>query len=161
MTADVRKGPAFKDTRIPSLEEVLDFCRDKVRLNIEIKCNGHQTEDFAQRVVELMRQREMTGQCMITSFSYEVLTKIKALEPALATGLITAQALEQPQIYTAADNFMISIELAEPEFVAQLHSLGKKVTVWTVNDPYSVKKCREADADNLITDRPDYIKESL
>lgn len=161
LTADAKKGPAFKEARIPSLEETLDFCRDKVRLDIEIKWNGHQTEDFVERIVELVRQRGMLEQCMITSFWYDVLTKVKALEPGLATGYITAKVVEQPQLYTAADSFMISIDLASPELVSQLHSMGKKVTVWTVNDPSAVDKCREAGADGLITDRPDYIREAL
>ena len=42
-------GPFFKDTRIPTLEEVLDYCKDKIKLNIEVKVNDHQTQDFIAR----------------------------------------------------------------------------------------------------------------
>ena len=54
---------------------------------------------------------------------------------------------------------MLSIDLINPETVSRIHSLGKEVIAWTVNDAYSVDKCRKAGADNLITDKPRKIME--
>ena len=99
---------------------------------------------------------------MISSFCYEILTKTKTLEPALLTGFIQGKkAGREPESCAAADWFVICMDLATPEYVAAIHSLGKQAAVWTVNDPDGVKKCRRADADNLITDKPDYVKESI
>ena len=39
----------------------------------------------------------------------------------------------------------------------RIHELGKEVIAWTVNDQYSVEKCRKARTDNIITDYPDDI----
>lgn len=162
LAADVKMGPAFKRAGIPTLEEALDVCQGKVKLDIEIKDNGHLSEDFTEQVVKLIRKRNMTEQCMISSFCYEILTKTKALEPALLTGLIQGKtAGREPESCAAADWFVICMDLATPEYVAAIHSLGKQAAVWTVNDPDGVKKCRRADADNLITDKVDYVKESI
>ena len=49
---------------------------------------------------------------------------------------------------------MISIELVRKELVDQIHGLGKKAVAWTINDVYSLKKCEEAQVDNMITDKP-------
>ena len=49
---------------------------------------------------------------------------------------------------------MLSIELIRKDRVDQIHSLGKKVTAWTVNDLYSLRKCESAQVDDMITDDP-------
>lgn len=152
-------GPFFRDTRIPTLEEVLDYCKDKIKLNIEVKVNDHQTQDFIPGLVALIQAKGMTGQCMITSFDYHSLQVVKQLDPAQETGFISSRAIEQPEAFTSADNFVLSIDLINPETVSYIHSLGKEVIAWTVNDAYSVDKCRKAGADNLITDKPRKIME--
>lgn len=152
-------GPFFRDTRIPRLEEVLDYCKDKIKLNIEVKVNDHQTQDFILRLVSLLQEKNMTDQCMITSFDYHSLQVVKQLDPSLKTGFISSKAIEQPEAFTSADNFVLSIDLINPETVSRIHTLGKEVIVWTVNDAYSVDKCRKAGADNLITDKPKKIME--
>ena len=91
------------------------------------------------------------------SFNYGCLQMVKIFEPALKTGLISSRPIAQPEIYTSADNFVLSIELIEPDTVNRIHELGKEVIAWTVNDQYSVEKCRKARTDNIITDNPDNI----
>ncbi|WP_195627691.1 glycerophosphodiester phosphodiesterase family protein [Clostridium sp. 1001283B150225_161107_B6] len=152
-------GPFFKDVRIPTLEEVLDYCKDKIKLNIEVKVNGHQTQDFIPVLVGMIQAKGMAGQCMITSFDYQSLQTVKQLDPGLETGFISSKAIEQPEAFTSADNFVLSIDLINPETVSYIHALGKEVIAWTVNDAYSVDKCRRAGADNLITDKPKKIME--
>ncbi|MCD7990639.1 MAG: glycerophosphodiester phosphodiesterase [Clostridia bacterium] len=152
-------GPFFRDTRIPRLEEVLDYCKDKTKLNIEVKVNDHQTQDFILRLVSLLQEKNMTDQCMITSFDYHSLQVVKQLDPSLKTEFISSKAIEQPEAFASADNFVLSIDLINPETVSRIHTLGKEVIVWTVNDAYSVDKCRKAGADNLITDKPKKIME--
>lgn len=147
-------GPAYQDIKIPSLEEVLNTCKGKIRLNIEIKEDAGQSSDFADRVIQLIRDKEMLDQCMITSFDYNILVKVKAAEPSLKTGYITSKDIGDPGQYTAADQFMISIELVSKELVDQIHGLGKKAVAWNINDFYSLKKCEKAGIDNMITDKP-------
>lgn len=153
-------APGYLNTPIPSLEEVLDYCKDKIKLNIEMKHNEHFSEDFYIKLVSMVQQREMTSQCMISSFDYNSIQMVKLLDPSLETGWISSQPVEQPELYTDADNFVLSIELIEPDIVNRIHALGKEVIAWTVNDQYAVEKCRKAKADNLITDRPGDIMRS-
>lgn len=159
INAAIHWGPFYQDTRIPSLEEVLDYCKGKIRLNIEVKVNGHQTQDFIPRLVSLIQDKGMTGECMVTSFNYECIQQVKLLDPSVKTGYISSQPIEQPEVYTDADHFVLSIDLIEPDTVNRIHSLGKEVIAWTVNDAYSAKKCRNAGVDNLITDKPKKIME--
>lgn len=147
-------GPGYNNVKIPTLEETLDTCKGRIKLNIEIKEDGTESSDFTERVIQLIRDKGMTDQCMITSFCYSVLEKVKAVEPYLKTGYIRSKDIEDFSQYPAADQFMLSIELIQKERVDQIHSLGKKVTAWTVNDLYSLRKCESAQVDDMITDDP-------
>ena len=150
----VSMGPGYSNIKIPTLEETLDTCKGRIKLNIEIKEDGTESSDFTERVIQLIRDKGMTDQCMITSFCYSVLEKVKAIEPSLKTGYIRSKDIEDFSQYPAADQFMLSIELIQKERVDQIHSLGKKVTAWTVNDLYSLRKCESAQVDDMITDDP-------
>ena len=72
-------GPGYNNVKIPTLEETLDTCKGRIKLNIEIKEDGTESSDFTERVIQLIRDKGMTDQCMITSFCYSVLEKVKAL----------------------------------------------------------------------------------
>lgn len=152
-------GPYFKNTSIPLLEDVLDYCKGKIKINIEIKFNGHESADFIPRLVELIRQKDMSQECMMTSFNYGCIQMVKALNPAMVTGFISSRPIEQPENYTAADKFVLSIDVIKPETVEAMHALGKEVVAWTVNDQYSLGRCRDAGVDNIITDKPGEILE--
>lgn len=147
-------GPGYNNVKIPTLEETLDTCKGRIKLNIEIKEDGTESSDFTERVIQLIRDKGMTDQCMITSFCYTVLEKVKAVEPSLKTGYIRSKDIEDFSQYPAADQYMLSIELIRKDRVDQIHSLGKKVTAWTVNDLYSLRKCESAQVDDMITDDP-------
>lgn len=147
-------GPAYKDTRVPSLSESLDCCKGKVRVNIEIKDDGHQTEDFVEQVLRIISEKGMENQCMITSFSYKKLAKVKELNPEIRTGLITANPDTDLSRCPAADQFMISTGRADQATINQIHGMGKKAAVWLVNDYNSIIQCAEVGADQIITDRP-------
>ncbi len=147
-------GPAFKDIKIPTLEEVLNTCKGKIHINIEVKEDAGQSSDFTDRVIQLIRDKGMVDQCMVTSFDYNVLVKTKAAELSLKTGYIISENIGDPGQYAAADQFMISIELVKKELVDQIHGLGKKAVAWNVNDFYSLKQCEKAGIDNMITDKP-------
>ena len=147
-------GPAFKDIKIPTLEEVLDTCKGKIHIDIEVKEDSSQSSDFTDRVIQLIRDKGMVDQCMITSFDYNVLVKAKAAEPSLKTGYILSKNPGDLGPYAAADQFMLDIKLVNKDLVDQIHGLGKKAVAWTVNDFYSLKQCEKAGIDNMITDKP-------
>lgn len=65
---ELRKLEYKKDPeeKIPTLEEVLDLCKDKIFLNIEIK--DSQIEETFNLVVKLLEEKKMFNQIDISSF---------------------------------------------------------------------------------------------
>ena len=68
---DMRKLEYIKDSeqKIPTLEEVLDLCKDKIFLNIEIK--DHQVQETFEKVIGLIEKKNMFNQIDISSFVHE------------------------------------------------------------------------------------------
>lgn len=72
----------FADTRIPTLEQVLQLCRGRIGLNVEIKPSAA-TPALEAETVRLLREYGFdSSNCVITSQSYETLHKVKALAPS-------------------------------------------------------------------------------
>ena len=85
-------SPSFAAERIPTLAEVLDLCRGRIKLNIELKVYGPDRR-IAGEVARLVRDHGMESECLITSFSYDALQEVRRENPKLRTGLIVAQSL--------------------------------------------------------------------
>ena len=102
-------GPGYNNVKIPTLEETLDTCKGRIKLNIEIKEDGTESSDFTERVIQLIRDKGMTDQCMITSFCYSVLEKVKADRTIPQDWIYPVKDIEDFSQYPAADQFMLSI----------------------------------------------------
>ncbi len=57
-------GEQFKGEQMPTLEEVLQMCQGRVRVNIELKYYGH-TQDLENRVIELVERFRMESEIVV------------------------------------------------------------------------------------------------
>lgn len=73
-------GQKYTGTRVPTLEEVLDQCKGRIQLNIEIKPNAA-TPELEAETVRIIYEKGFEHDCVITSQSYDTLCKVKELAP--------------------------------------------------------------------------------
>lgn len=66
--------------QVPTLEEVLDQCKGRIQLNIEIKPNAA-TPELEAETVRIIYEKGFEHDCVITSQSYNTLCKVKELAP--------------------------------------------------------------------------------
>jgi glycerophosphoryl diester phosphodiesterase len=151
--------PQFKLERVPTLAEVLATCRDRVRVNVELKYYGHD-QDLERKVADLIEEHEMTDQVVIMSLDARGVKKMKALRPEWTVGLLAAVSVGD-LTRAEADFLAVNAKLATPAFIAAAHRRGKQVHVWTVNDPLTMSLMVSRGVDNLITDRPDVARQVL
>ncbi len=71
------RGQTHAGERVPTLAEVIDFARGRVRLNIELKYNTHD-EQLAPAVIDLLRAGDFLDPAVITSLDYAALLQVKA-----------------------------------------------------------------------------------
>ncbi|CAK9014919.1 Putative glycerophosphodiester phosphodiesterase YhdW (Glycerophosphoryl diester phosphodiesterase), partial [Durusdinium trenchii] len=128
-----RFGPEFSVERVPTLEQVLDVCRGRVGLNIELKYYGHD-QDLERKVVQLVEARGMQDDVLIMSLEARGIERIKRLRPDWTVGLLIAVAAGD-LTNVDADFLAVNTGLATRRLIVSAHNKGKRVFVWTVNDP--------------------------
>jgi glycerophosphoryl diester phosphodiesterase len=147
-----KHGPQFSGEHAPTLEEVIDLVRGRIKINIELKYNVPDP-GLAPAVVELLRSEDFIDQVVITSLDYAALKQVKSLEPRLTTGHIVTAAVGDV-LRTEADFLSLNSAKATTSLVRRARAIGKEVAVWTVNDPEVMLRMIERGVDNIITDDP-------
>ncbi|UCG85559.1 MAG: glycerophosphoryl diester phosphodiesterase membrane domain-containing protein [Gemmatimonadota bacterium] len=145
-------SPAFADQRIATLEQVLELCKDRIRVNIELKYYGA-GGDLEQRVIDIVERWDMESQVVLMSLSRSGILMAKALRPDWKMGFLTAVALGD-LTKIDVDFLAVHARLATRALIWSAHRSGKEVHVWTVNDPVQMWALISRGADNLITDVP-------
>lgn len=98
----------FKDTHIPTLEEVMEMAKGRLKLNIEIKLTGHE-KNLEQSVVDIINEYDMKDDCVVTSFQAKALKKVKNSDPEIKTGYILHVAYGDFSGVTYADALSIKL----------------------------------------------------
>lgn len=150
----------FRGEKIPTLDDVLKFCKGKLDLNIEIKYNG-KNKGIVKKVVRVIEENNFEDHCVITSMNYGFLKQVKKANPNIRTGYIMTMTYGSIARITAADFFSVKYTYIDDEFVREAHSLGKEVHAWTVNYRGDVKRMLNIGVDNIITDNPVLVRKVM
>jgi glycerophosphoryl diester phosphodiesterase len=145
-------APGFNAERVPTLADVLDECKDKIRVNIELKYYGHDKQ-LERRVAEIVDAHDMASQVIAMSLNADGVRKMKALRPQWKVGqLLSVYAGDLKKF--DADFLAVNAAFVNRRFVRAAHASGKQVYVWTVNDAPSMSAMIGCGVDGLITDKP-------
>ena len=153
-------SPEFAGERIPKLEDVLDLCRGRMSLNIEIKNLGMDSP-LPEMVIELIKEQGMEEQCVVTSTSLGYLERVKQLAPEIRTGYILSAAYGDFYFSDKVDFISIRASFVNSRVVEQAHERGMGVHVWTVNGKSEMERLRLLGVDGLITDYPVLAREII
>jgi len=158
--------------QIPTLREVLELAKGRVRVYIEIKPSKRNGvygsyPHMAETVLKELRATEMIDQVLVMSFDWTVLPQIRALEPALQMGALVSNTEWNARANNALDiltkqvaalgcNWInMDIGLFTPDMPTVFHEHGFKLGIWTVNILSDMQRLAKAGVDSLTSDRPD------
>jgi len=144
---------ALQELGVPSLEETLDFINNRAVVFIETK-----VPNIAKPLGELIEKAVYSGKwrqenLIICSFDVGELREIKKLYPKIpiAPGFDKIESLDAiADIPPFAVN--VRIDNVDKKLVAQIHTRGWKIFVWTVNDPVEILRAKTLGADGIISD---------
>ena len=90
---------------------------------------------------------------VVSSFAPGVLKALRAQDATIPLGLI-CEFKTQLQLWSELPvQYMIPhYALAEPDLIRKIKGAGKKVIVWTVNDPADMQRFAESGVDGIISD---------
>ena len=156
--------------QILTLDEFLDFAIvEKKSLLLETKhpVPSHTAiEDKVVAKIQLEAKRiEKSGISInIMSFSWFAIERVKALDKNIdTTYLLHDYTPWFSARYSSARSLGPGISLLrkKPALAKRIKETGRKLNVWTVDDPNDIKLCRHLGVDNLITNRPGFAREIL
>lgn len=153
-------GKKYAGTKVPTLAEVLDLCKGKIELNIEIKPNAA-TPELETETLRIIHEKGFENNCVITSQSYETLCKVKELAPGISTGYILALGVGSYYDLPAADFFSVESTFITSGMVQQVHLRGKTVSAWTVNREEDASDLLNLGVDDIITDKPGMVQQLM
>jgi len=153
--AQIEKVKLEKKYKIPTLEETLDLCRNRVKMLVELK----QVRSL-DRLLLLLRSRAVLNDVTIASFNPELMKKLSLLAPEMRRGIITGLPVEEPAQVTQparASVIIMRLRFASKELVARIHRNKLTVFVWDCAGLRQVRQALELGVDGIISDSPDLV----
>lgn len=156
-------GPEFAGERIPTLEEVLAFAREKdIVFFLEVKYEA--AWGIEHGLVAALRSAQEAARAVILSFSRGVLRNVRRLDNTLMTGLLFdampkggPDAIIERALEIGARQLAPRGDLVTPELLERAHHSDLQVACWTVNEPDKMRQLIEAGVDGIMTDFPDRL----
>lgn len=65
-------GPEFAGEKIPTFEEVVEWAKGKIRLNVELKSGPYPyfQPELAEKVVAILKKYDIVGETLVISFDH-------------------------------------------------------------------------------------------
>jgi glycerophosphoryl diester phosphodiesterase len=149
-------GDAFKDERVPTLEEAIELVHGRLKLNIELKFNGHD-KDLAATVVRIVKAKGFQEECVISSLSDAAVRDVRKLDPTLKVGHIVSASVGD-LAGQDVDFLAVRAGATTADLVRRAHGRGIEIHVWTVNDEKSMYAFIDLAVDNILTDKPEVLR---
>ncbi len=150
----------YRGTKIPLLEEVFEAVGKKTITNLEFKNHGPLGDLLVERVCELVAKCGMQDRILFSSFDARNLRKARELMPRVPRGLLAYPHLAG--VWARSFGFSFgeyaalhpSVGDVDSHAVQRVHRLGRRIHVWTVNQPVDMIHLKNWGADGIITDDP-------
>lgn len=144
------KNAVFTGEKVPSLEEVLDYFKDvNCWILVEIK-NGY--GDIATDVAKMITDKEMEDQVLVQSFNWGYLDAVKAVNPAIRTGLL-GMRMSPAQVRDISEGHdFVSLNSCNQAVMSTAQAAGMDIFIWTVNRVEDMRECFELGVDGIIGD---------
>lgn len=163
----IKHSPEFKNTRIPTLKEVLEIASKFEIINIEIKSQAERNEEIVRKVIDCVKANNFTGDVVYSSFDFEVLKTIQKLDDTLKIGALftTADFSRENKAMkniekVKANSFQAihpNARFLRRQYVEECHKNNIMVNCWGANSVKKIGKMLDAGCDLIITDEVERV----
>ncbi|MGM7670996.1 glycerophosphodiester phosphodiesterase [Microbacterium sp. A93] len=148
----------FADTRIPTLDEVLDYVADS-GADVVIEYKGTWSAAGIRTTIDMIDAADLENKVLTQSFSQKTVANISKVAPTLPVGWLTDTI--NASIITTAQQIgadAVNPSRATARSVAQAHRAGLGVFVWTHDEDADWEALTAMGVDGIITNRPDALQ---
>jgi glycerophosphoryl diester phosphodiesterase len=157
--AGIAVGQATADQllHLPLLEDVLQRYSQRAFLDIELKVPG-----LESKVLNSLREYRLEEDYVISSFLPEVVMELKTRSAKIQAGIICDKPEELAGWRDLTVEYVIPhSSLVTPKLVKEVHSAGRKLLSWTVNDPRAMLRLAEWGVDGIISDNTELLVQTF
>lgn len=150
----------YAATHIPTLDAVLEQVAPQIPINIELTNYNHLWDDLPQRVVERVLRFQATQRVWFSSFNPLALFRVARLLPEVPRGFLILPGSRGRLIYHLFAPLISHqavhphLSLVDAAWLQRMHRRGKRVFVYTVNDPQEMQRLFTLGVDGIFTDDP-------
>ena len=165
---------ASGSVRVPTLSQVFELLEgSSLLVNVELKTLPRMYPGLAARALDCIARFGMEQRTLVSSFDHEQLLTVRALNPQLATAVLTSDRLAKPALYLAlldADAYHPSCHGEQDSLgfgsvqrvmqrtgIAEVLAAGKDVNTWTCNETSLMRHLRSAGLTGIFTDYPNRL----
>lgn len=145
------------------LATVLDFCRGRMAVNVELKSAGSDTHAFdTGRSVGAYLAARADPDVYVSSFWWPALAAARATAPAGRRAFLFCGSPDRAALLASARALELwalhpEYPYVTPELVAAAHGAGLRVNTWTVDDPRQIAALKAWDVDGVMSNYPERI----
>ena len=152
---------------IPTVDELFEEFPD-CRINLDLKADA-----ATHLLVEAIRRHRAEHRVCVGSFSRTRLQRFRRRLPGVTTSFAPAEVATMmlgllrrspggtPRVYQVPLTYRFgpaTVNVVTPQRIRAIHDAGRKIHVWTIDDPSVMHELIDWGVDGIITDRPDVLK---
>jgi glycerophosphoryl diester phosphodiesterase len=143
---------------------VLAWAQGRCVIDVEIKGGPWPYEGIEAKVVDLIRQHEMTDRTIVISFDHPTVARVKALAPEIAGGTLWSCRPADPVAVAraaGADAIMPQWSYCDADTVERAHAAGLSVHPWSPSEPEVIDYLIGLGVDSICSNHPDVVGGAL
>ncbi len=149
----------FRSEHVPSLDDVLELAKGKVKLDIELKQRRHDaTSILVGKSIKAVERHRMSDEVVFSSFNLEALRILHHVSPGLRLAPLYRHNIKPTRrsfaLRYGAQAVVLNHLLLNRITVKKFHDSGIAVLVYTVNAPWRMEKLIQMKVDGIISDDP-------
>jgi glycerophosphoryl diester phosphodiesterase len=146
-----------------TLDEVLDFCRGRMGVNVELKSDKDETRarDTGAAVATRLAARGR-GDFYVSSFWWAALEAASSAAPAIRRAFLFSDSPDRAALFASAKAQGLWALHPERMYVTQelvkaAHAASLRVHTWTVNEAKEIATFRNWSVDGIMSDFPERV----
>ena len=157
----------FQNARIPTLDEALSVCKNKIAVNIEIKTEAVSKMFFGgieEKSLKIVEKSGMNGHVVFSSFDPRAIMHLKQIDNTVTVALLFEKKHYGSKLPSdiiesvGADAFNCSSDEFNKKWLANVKLNNIPVNIYTVNDAKNMRRFLKIGVSGIFTNKPDILK---
>jgi len=154
------KDMRFKGEKLPTLDEVFEAVGHQMLVNVELTNYADPGDALLEKVADLVKRHGVEKNIIFSSFLPNNISRIRKLLPEIPAGLLALEG-NSGMLFRSFIGRWYSPQMIHPyytdangDYIAREHRRGRRVNVWTVDEPDDIRRLIADGVDGIITDDP-------